>query len=82
MIHNFARYLISQEKRRGHDYVIAYLKASQLSLSKYLAREPLGSLQEVNPKYIFPCLRNGLPKIIGPLDRKAIRRNNRKTFIL
>lgn len=37
---------------------------------------------EINPDYIFPCLRSGLPKIIGPLDRVALRRNNRKTIIL
>lgn len=82
MIHNFSRYLISLEKKHGPDYVIAYLKASQLALSKYLAGEPLGSLMEVNPGFIFPRLASGLPKIIGPHDRIALRHNNRKTIIL
>jgi hypothetical protein len=82
MIHNFARYLILQNRCKGPDYVIAYLKASQLALSKYLAREPLGSLQEINPSYVFPRLASGLPKIIGPRDRISLRHNNRKVIIM
>jgi len=82
MIHNFARYLILQNKKKGPDYVIAYLKASQLALSKYLAGEPVGSLQEINPDYIFPRLASGLPKIIGPRDRTSLRFNNRKVIIM
>lgn len=82
MIHNFGRYLLLLYKRKGADYVIAYLKASQLALSKYLARQPLGSLAEANPDYIFPRLAQGIPKIIGPRDRISIRHNNRKTIIL
>lgn len=82
MIHNFGRYLLLLNKNRGPDFVIAYLKASQLALSKYIARQPLGSLSEVNPDYIFPRLAHGIPKIIGPRDRISIRHNNRKTIIL
>lgn len=82
MIHNFARYLVSLNKKHGPDFVIAYLKASQLAISKYLAQEPLNTLRDVNPDYIFPRLASGLPKIIGPLDRIALRHNNRKTIIL
>jgi hypothetical protein len=82
MIHNFSRYLLVKNKQKGPDYVIAYLKASQLAISKYLARQPVSSLQEINKDYVFPRLANGLPKIIGPLDRTGIRHNNRKTVIL
>lgn len=82
MIHNFGRYLVNLNRKHGADFVIAYLKASQLALSKFLAREPLGSLMEVNSSYIFPRLAHGLPKIIGPHDRIALRHNNRKTIIL
>jgi hypothetical protein len=82
MIQNFGRYLVSLNKKHGPDYVIAYLKASQLALSKYIAREPFGSLMEANPDYIFPRLAHGIPKIIGPHDRIALRHNNRKTIIL
>jgi len=82
MIHNFANYLFSQYKKKGVNYVIAYLKASQLSLSKFVAREPLSSLQVVDNRFIFPRLAHGIPKIIGPNDRISIRRNNRKTIIL
>lgn len=82
MIHNFSRYLISLDKKHGANYVIAYLKASQLALSKYIAGERVNSLSELNPDYIFPRLASGLPKIIGPHDRIALRHNNRKTIIL
>lgn len=82
MVHNFAQYLLSQYRKRGADYVIAYLKASQLALSKYLAHDKVTSLMEINPKYIFPKLVHGLPKIIGPLDRAAIRRGNHNTIRL
>lgn len=82
MIHNFGRYLLLLNKKHGSDFVIAYLKASQLSLSKFLAGEPVGSLMEINPDYIFPRLAHGLPKIIGPRDRISLRHNNRKTIIL
>jgi hypothetical protein len=82
MINNFAQYLIVCNRRKGPDYVIAYLKASQLALSKFLAKQPVRSLMEINPDFIFPCLRHGLPKIIGPRDRVSIRHNNRKTIIL
>jgi len=83
MIHNFGQYLHGQYKSKGIDYVIAYLKASQLSLSKYLAHEKVSSLQELDPKFIFPRLtREGLPKIIGPRDRVSIRHGNRKVIIL
>lgn len=82
MVHNFAQYLLSQYKKKGADYVIAYLKASQLALSKFLAHEKVSSLMELNPDYIFPRLHNGLPKIIGPLDRAAIRRGDHNTIRL
>jgi len=82
MIHNFGRYLVSLNKKHGPDFVIAYLKASQLALSKYLAQQPLSSLMEANPDYIFPRLAHGLPKIIGPRDRVSLRHDNRKTVIL
>jgi len=82
MIHNFGQYLITCNRRKGPDYVIAYLKASQLALSKFLAKQPVRSLMEINPDFIFPALRHGLPKIIGPRDRVSIRHNNRKTIIL
>jgi hypothetical protein len=82
MIHNFSRYLLIKNKQKGPDYVIAYLKASQLAISKYLARQPVSSLQEINKDYVFPRLASGLPKIIGPHDRTGIRHNNRKTIIL
>jgi hypothetical protein len=82
MVHNFARYLLAENARKGPDYVIAYLKCAQLALSKFLAREKVGSLSELNPKYIFPCLRHGLPKIIGPRDRVSIRHGNPKIVIM
>lgn len=82
MIHNFGRYLLTQKNKKGVDYVIAYLKVSQLALSKFLSREKVGSLMELNPDFIFPRLCHGLPKIIGPRDRISLRANNRKVIIL
>jgi hypothetical protein len=53
-----------------------------LAISKFIAREPLGSLMEINSDYIFPRLAHGLPKFIGPRDRVSLRHNNRSTIIL
>lgn len=82
MVYNFAQYLLSQKEKKGVDYVIAYLKASQLAVSKYIANDKVSSLMQLNPDYIFPRLSHGLPKIIGPHDRVSIRYNNRKVIIL
>jgi hypothetical protein len=82
MVNNFGQYIYDQYRKKGITYVIAYLKASQLALSKYIAHSPVNSLRDIDNNFIFPCLRNGLPKIIGTQDRKSIRLGNRKIIIL
>jgi len=82
MIHNFGRYLLLQNKRKGPAYVISYLKFSQLALSKFIAGQPVSSMMELDDNFIYPRLAHGIPKIIGTQDRRSLRHNNRQVIIL
>lgn len=69
----FQSWLYSKYKTNGTLWVIKYLKASQLALSRAIAGSPMKSLSEVEPDYIFPRLtKSGLPKFIPSRDRRAI----------
>lgn len=73
MAFRFQLWLYSKYKSNGSTWVIKYLKASQLALSRSVAGSPMSSLTEVEPGYIFPSLtKSGLPKYIPSRDRRAI----------
>jgi len=60
-------------KHHGDMFVIKYLKASQLAISKAIAGNPFRSLQELEPDLPLPGLTStGLPKVIPRADRRAI----------
>jgi len=70
---SFQTWLFRKSKTNGVTWVVKYLKASQLALSRSIAGSPMSTLTEVEPGYIFPRLtKNGLPKFIPPRDRRAI----------
>jgi hypothetical protein len=73
LYYRFGLYLLSLNKRHGSTYVVKYLKASQLSIQKKIAGQPLSSLRDLEPDLPLPRLhRCGLPRIIGTRDRRAI----------
>lgn len=78
---NFATYLVRMSARHGPNYVVQYLKASQLALSRSIAGSKAVSLTEIAPGYCFPRLtRAGLPKVIPQRDRVAIARSVSSTI--
>lgn len=73
LFHRFGKYLIVMNKRHGSLFVVKYLKAASLAISKVLAGEPLVSLRELEPDLPLPRLsKSGLPVIIGTRDRRSI----------
>lgn len=77
----FLQYLRAMSKKHGSTYVVKYLKASQLAISRSVAGKPMTSLSEVEPEAIFPRLSaNGLPKFIGSRDRRRIGGGHKETI--
>jgi hypothetical protein len=70
-------------KRHGSEFVVKYLKACNLAVSKFLAGQPLSSLRELEPDLPLPRLsKSGLPAIIGTRDRRSISDNSVKVIRL
>jgi len=76
LIHNFGVHLIKLNRLHGPNFVIKYLKASQLAIQKKIAGLPLKTLRELEPDLPLPRLINGLPFIIKKNDRQSIRVNS------
>jgi len=72
----FFHYLIYLNKKHGSKFVVAFLKAGQLAISKKIAGNRVKSLREINPDINLPRLTNGLPSFIPPSDRVLIRKGS------
>jgi len=71
--YRFLFYLVDLRKKHGSLYVVNYLKLSQLAISRAVSRQPLSSLQELDPTRLYKRLtRNGLPIFIPSRSRRAI----------
>lgn len=83
LYHRFGQYLFVMNKRHGSVYVVKYLKACSLALSKALANQPLGSLRDLEPDLPLPRLSaSGLPVVIGTKDRRSLLSGNHKIYRL
>lgn len=70
---NFGTHLLRLARENGHPYVVKYLKANQLAVSKAIAGNPFKSLRELEPDLPLPRLStSGLPRVIPLGDRRAI----------
>jgi len=72
----FFRYILYLQRKHGSEFVVAFLKAGQLAISKKLAGTPVRSLREINPDLNLPRLTNGLPSIIPIPDRILMRKGS------
>jgi len=69
----FCQHLLRMRKHHGEVFVVKYLKASQLAVSKAIAGVPFKSLSELEPDLPLPRLSSsGLPVLIPLRDRRAI----------
>jgi hypothetical protein len=83
LYYKFTSYLFVMNKRHGGEFLVKYLKASHLAVSKYLAGEPFHSLREIEPDLPLPRLSSsGLPCIIGTRDRKSLELKSPKIIRL
>lgn len=83
LYHKFGTYVLVMNKRHGSEFVVKYLKACNLAVSKFLAGQPLSSLRELEPDLPLPRLsKSGLPAIIGTRDRRSISDNSVKVIRL
>lgn len=83
LYHKFATYLLVLNKRHGAEFVVKYLKACNLAVSKFLAGQPLNSLRELEPDLPLPRLsKSGLPAIIGTRDRRSLAANSHRVIRL
>jgi len=72
-LHLFTQHLLRMNKHHGGVFVVKYLKASQLAISKAIAGHPFKSLRELEPDLQLPRLTtSGLPGFIPLRDRRAI----------
>jgi len=72
----FFHYLLYLQRKNGSEFVVAFLKAGQLAISKKIAGSRVKSLREINPDLNLPRLTNGLPSIIPIPDRVLIRKGS------
>jgi len=83
LYHKFCTYLLVLNKRHGTEFVVKYLKACNLAVSKFLAGQPLVSLRELEPDLPLPRLsKSGLPAIIGTRDRRSLAANSHRVIRL
>jgi len=69
----FGQHILRMRKHHGEVFVVKYLKASQLAISKAVAGRPFSSLSELEPDLPLPRLSSsGLPAVIPLRDRRAI----------
>jgi len=72
-LHLFTQHLLRMNKHHGGVFVVKYLKASQLAISKAIAGVPFKTLRELEPELQLPRLTSsGLPGFIPLRDRRAI----------
>lgn len=70
---NFVQHILKVKKNHGDVFVVKYLKASQLAISKAIAGNPFRTLSELEPDLMLPRLATcGLPGVIPLADRRAI----------
>jgi len=72
-LHNFGQHILRMRKHHGDMFVVKYLKAAQLAISKAVAGNPFHSLRELEPDLNLPRLTtSGLPPVIPLGDRRRI----------
>jgi len=70
---NFGKFLLRMTKHHGAAFTVSYLKACQLAVQRKVARNPVKSLREIDPKLPLSRLsKSGLPSIIGTRDRRLL----------
>jgi hypothetical protein len=80
-MYTFFQHILTLRKVHGDEYVVKYLKLSQLVIQKCIAGERISSMRELEPSISFPRLsKSGLPVAIPLQDRRAIM--NRSTLII
>lgn len=80
-MYNFSQYLLSLRRKHGSEYVVKYLKLSQLAIQKCIAGEKIASMRQLEPSLSFPRVSNsGLPSAIPLSDRRAIM--NKSTSVI
>jgi hypothetical protein len=72
----FFNYILYLRRKNGSEFVVAFLKAGQLAISKKLANSKVKSLREINPDLNLPRLTNGLPAIIPAPDRALMMKGS------
>lgn len=83
LYHKFSTYLAVMNRRHGSEFVVKYLKASNLALSRFLAGNPVKTLRELEPDLPLPRLtKSGLPVIIGTRDRRSLHSKSHKVIRL
>lgn len=83
LYHKFATYLSVLNRRHGAEFVVKYLKACNLALSRFVAGNPVKTLRELEPDLPLPRLtRSGLPVIIGTRDRRSLHSKSPKVIRL
>jgi hypothetical protein len=77
-MYTFFMFLLRLRRKHGSEYVVQYLKLSQLTIQKCIAGEKLKSMRQLDPSLSFPRLSNsGLPMVIPLSDRRAIMNKSR-----
>jgi len=83
LLNNWTRFLLKLNKHHGPNFVVKYLKASQLALMKKISGVPFSSLRELEPDLPLPRLtQSGLPHFLSSNDRSAILQGSSKVFQL
>lgn len=78
---NFSQHLLRMRKHHGDVFVVKYLKASQLAISKAVAGNPFKTLRELEPDLPLPRLStSGLPAVIPLRDRRSIQQGHSSTI--
>jgi hypothetical protein len=72
----FFNYILYLRRKNGSEFVVAFLKAGQLAISKKLAGTRVRSLRDINPDLNLPRLTNGLPAIIPAPDRALMMKGS------
>jgi hypothetical protein len=76
LLTKFGCHILKLHKNHGTEFVVKYLKSCTVAIQRYLGRQPLKSLRELEPDLPLPRLTSsGLPSFIPLRDRREIERD-------
>jgi len=79
-LNNIVLYIHRLNRNHGSAFTIKWLKCCHVAFQRYLGRNPVLSLRDLEPGLPLPRVYRGIPSIIPKCDRGRIQRGDKPTI--